>query len=286
MRVESNKTIRIVVLGVLIGHASLVVLEGPSTRSNFVQVLILDALTPVEGLVAYATNGISSVWDEYVALRGTSEENERLREENAELQMELARNRVELSEAERLRRYLGMGAEVYGERVAARVIGRDPTFLRQTVTIDRGTLHGVQINSAVVTPDGIVGRVIEVAHYSAIVQLVSDPASAVGVIVESSRAQGIVQGWDEGMVRLDHVDDSAVLHVGDELVTSGTDGIYPRGLPVGQVLEVGRPDDLLKTATVRPAADLSRLEEVLVLTSRTVTGMAPAPRDPPIPESY
>ncbi len=279
MRVESNKAVRFVVLAVLFGHASLVVLEGPSTRTNFVQVLVLDALTPVERIVDFASNGISSVWKGYVDLRGTHEENEKLREENAELRMTLARNRAELSEADRLRRFLGMGAEAYGEQVVARVIGRDPTFVRQTVTIDRGTAHGVHVNSAVITPEGVAGRVIEAAHYSAIVQLISDPASAVGVIVDSTRAQGILQGWDDGLVRLEHVDDSAVLEVGDELVTSGHDQIYPKGLPVGRIVEAGRPDDLLKTATVRPSADLARLEEVLVLTSRTVTVVPLDPRD-------
>lgn len=284
MKVESNKKMmRFVVLAALIGHASLVVLEGPSTRTNFVQVLVLDALTPVERLVDFGTNRISSVWQSYFNLRGTQQENEELREENAELRMTLARNRAQLSEAERLRRFLGMGAEVYGERVVARVIGRDPTFVRQTLTIDRGTSDGVHVNSAVITPDGVAGRVIAAAHYSAIVQLISDPASAVGVIVDSTRAQGILQGWDDGLVRLEHVDDSAVLEVGDELVTSGTDQIYPKGLPVGRIVDVGRPDDLLKTATVEPSVDLSRLEEVLVLTSRTVTGRR---LDPPDPGSF
>jgi rod shape-determining protein MreC len=286
MRLESNRTVGLIVLAVLVGHASLVVLEGPSARTDVVQVMILDALTPVEKLVAWGSNGIATVWNGYIHLRGTHEENERLREENAELRMALSRNREQLSEADRLRRFLGMGAEIYGERVASRVIGRDPTLIRQTLTIDKGTVHGVQVNSAVITPEGIAGRVIEVAHYSAIVQLLSDPASAVGVIVDSSRAQGIVQGWNDGMVRLEHVDDSAALAVGDELITSGTDQIYPKGLPVGRIVAVGRPEELLKTASVEPAVDLGKLEEVLVLTSRSVTGVPPGSLEPPIPGSY
>jgi rod shape-determining protein MreC len=174
--------------------------------------------------------------------------------------------------------------QVNGERVAARVIGRDTTLSRQTITIDRGLRSGLHANAVVITPDGVVGRVIHAAYFSSLVQLVSDPESAVGVIVDASRVQGVVRGWDRGSMRLEHVDASDELQVGDLLITSGTDQIYPKGLPVGAVASLGRVEDLMKTAVVSPAAELGRLEEVLCLinvtdSTRLIDVLPEAPRN-------
>ena len=197
---------------------------------------------------------------------GTRQENDSLRQENAELQQEIDRNRGDVDEAERLRDFFDLDLQVTGERVAARVIARDATVSRQVVTIDKGTVHGIHENAAVITPNGrVVGRVIHAAHLSSTVQLISDPDSAVGVIVESSRVQGIVRGWDNGTLRLEHVDDSLELQVGDRLITSGTDQIYPKWLQFGEVMALGPVEDLMKPANVRPSANLGRLEEVLCL---------------------
>lgn len=234
-------------------------------RAGLVRTLILDALAPIEKLVDVSIYGVSSIWSDYFALLDTRRENEVLRRENDGLRMEIDRNRIDVDEAERLRELFDIDPQISSERVAARVIARDATVLRQAITIDKGTAHGIHVDAAVITPDGVVGRVIHAAYLSSLVQLVSDPDSAVGVIVESSRVHGIVRGWDNRTLRLEHVDESLALQSGDRLITSGTDQIYPKGLPFGQVVALGLVEDLMKTASVQAAADLNRLEEVLCL---------------------
>jgi len=242
--------------------------EG-SARAGLVRTLVLDGLAPIEKLVDVSIHGVGSVWSDYFALLDTRRENEELQAENDELRMALDRNRADVDEAGRLRELFDLVSRITGERVAARVIARDATVSRQAIIIDKGTVHDIHVNAAVVTPNGVVGRVIHAANLSSLVQLISDPDSAVGVIVESSRVQGIVRGWDNLSLRLEHVDESLVIEPGDMLITSGTDQIYPKGWPFGQVVELGEVEDMMKTASIRPAADLGRLEEVLCLINAT-----------------
>ena len=150
--------------------------------------------------------------------------------------MEIARNRTEVNEAARLREFFDLGPHITGERIVARVIASDATISRQMIMIGKRTVHGLHVNCAVITPDGVVGRVVHAGHWAAIVQLISDPDSAVGVTVETSRVQGVVRGANDGGLRLEHVDESLELHVGDRLVTSGTDLIYPKGFRLDRSL--------------------------------------------------
>ena len=262
----SNKTVWLLLFAVLFGHAALAsVLTAGRTRTGLVRTLMLDGLAPIEKLIDVSINGSITAWNNYFALLNTSRENAALRAENAELRMEIARNRTEVNEAARLRAILDLGPHIAGERIVARVMASDATISRQMMTIDKGTLNGMHVNAACITPDGVVGRVVHTGHWSAIVQLISDPDSAVGVTVETSRVQGIVRGANNGSLRLEHVDESMELQLGDWLVTSGTDLIYPKGLPFGQVVELGPAAALMKTAAVRPAADLGQLEELVCL---------------------
>ena len=268
---ESNKTVWIVLVTVLLAHVTLGALSvGDPPRTGLVRTLILDGLTPIEKLFDFSVNGVSTLWNNYFSLLDTLNENRRLRRENADLHMEIERNREDFSQAERLRRLLGALPFDTGRRVVARVIGSDPTPGRRTVTIDKGRVHGLFADAPVMTPDGIVGRVIHTGHFAAIVQLVSDPESGVGIVMRSSRVQGIVRG-DGRDLELVLIADDNELAVGDELLTSGTDRIYPKGLNVGVIESIGPTEDLMKTARIRPAADLTRLEEVLCLIDRPDT---------------
>src|SRR5947207_357936 len=149
-----------------------------------------------------------------------------------------------------------------GKTIVARVIGRDPAR-NQTVTIDKGAAHGVKTDSAVITPAGVVGRVIQTSNFFSIVQLIVDSQSAVGVLVESTRRQGIVRGTGGRDLDLDYIDDDNDLKQGDMFLTSGLDRIYPKGLPLGVITSIGPRRGLLKTVQIRPTADLGRLEEVI-----------------------
>ncbi len=264
----SNRNVWLVLCAVLFGHTLMITLPGGGrNETGIVRTLILDGLTPIEKLFDVIIDGTGSVWRNYFTLLNTRRENLRLEAELSRLQMELEQQREAVGEAARLRRLLDLDPLVNAERVVARVIGRDTTSSRQTVTIDKGTWHGLHNNSPVITPDGIVGRIIHAGHAASIVQLVSDPEGAVGVIARSSRLQGIIRGDGTRYLELEHIDDHIELLPGEEIITSGTDQIYPKGLPVGSVAANGPDRDLLKTARVEPAADLSRLEEVICLIS-------------------
>src|SRR2546428_8431361 len=235
--------------------------------TSFVRMWILDSLAPMEKLVDRSTYSFSYIWERYVALIGIHDENQRLNHQLDELQMEVHRNREALAELQRLRALLSLSPSDAGKTMVARVIGRDPAR-SQTVTIDKGTAHGVRPDSAVVTPQGVVGRVIHSSNFFSIVQLIVDSQSAVGVVLESTRRQGIVRGTGGRDLDLDYIDDDNDLKEGDIFLTSGLDRIYPKGLPVGVIKSIGPRRGLLKTVQIRPSTDLGRLEEVICIIER------------------
>ena len=228
----------------------------------------MDSLTPVEKLVDRISNSLYGVWDGYFVLVGVNRENHRLQAEISDLRMQLARQSEDILEAERLRKLLQLDEAGIGKKTTARVIGRDPTEGHRSITIDKGRSHGIQVDSAVLTPDGIVGRVIHAGNYSAIVQLIVDSQSAVGVLVLPNRRVGIIKGNGTVEMDLDYIDDDTELKEGDPLITSGDDHIYPKGLPVGVITSVGPRRGLFKTVRIKPIADLGRLEEVLCVIER------------------
>jgi rod shape-determining protein MreC len=233
--------------------------------TGFVRVWLLDSLAPVEKLVDRSTYAVRSVWDGYIALIGIRNENQQLKRQVDDLQMQLQQRREDIVELQRLRGMLSLPVSGVGKTVVARVIGRDPAH-SQTVTIDKGATHGVKADSAVITPAGIVGRVIHTSNFFSIVQLIIDSQSAVGVLLESTRRQGIVKGTGSRDLDLDYIDDDNDLKQGDTFLTSGLDRIYPKGLPVGVIASIGPRRGLLKTVQIRPSADLGRLEEVICIT--------------------
>jgi rod shape-determining protein MreC len=174
-------------------------------------------------------------------------------------------------EAQRIRVLAGLQDSGIGKSVVARVIGRD-AGRNQTVTIDKGRAHGVRKDSAVITADGVVGRVILSSNFFSIVQLIDDSQSAVGVMVESTRRQGIVKGTGNRDLDLDYIDDDNEIKQGDRFLTSGQDRVYPKGIPVGVITSISDVRrGYIKTVQIRPTADLGRLEEVLCIIERPQT---------------
>lgn len=235
----------------------------------------MDTLTPAERLVDRSIHSVAQLWTGYVALVGIRAENERLQSEIDRLRMEQHLDREAVLEAERLRRFFEIDFSV-GDPIVARVSGGDPSVSRQTITVDKGRRAGVEPGAPGMTPDGIVGRVIHTSYSSSIVQLLTDPVSAVGALVQESRVEGIVHGNGTNQLVFEHAEAGAPLKPGQMVVTSGTERIYPKGLPIGVISAVDSVTDLVSMAIVEPAADLSRLEEVLLLEAQ--------PDDPP-PES-
>jgi rod shape-determining protein MreC len=253
--------------------------KHPSERSSFDRV-ILAVTAPLEKGVAWCVNGALGLWNGYVDLRHAQESARRLKEELgvARLdQLELARLRAE---NERMAKLLAFAEQAPARRVVGgRVIGvrLDPKGL-QLVTIDRGANDGVARMMPVVTSQGVVGRVHDVTGSTADVLLLSDRNSSIAVRVERTRARANVRGTGSpDLCRLEYALRSDDMGEGDLLVTSGTDGVFPRGFPVGRIAGLKRAGQgLYQRADVAPAVDVTKLEEVLVLTSHESSAEAEA----------
>ncbi|HLH29828.1 MAG TPA: rod shape-determining protein MreC [Terriglobia bacterium] len=266
--VESKKPVWIVLTVALVIHTGLISLQGRRRiDTSFVRMWILDSLAPMEKLVDRSTHGLWSVWNGYIALIGLHGENDRLKRENDALRMQIANEHESVLEAQRVLALNGLPAAGMGRTLVARVIGRD-AGRSQTVTIDKGLAHGVKPDSAVITAAGVVGRVIQSSNFFSIVQLITDSQSAVAVLLESNREQGIIKGNGGAILDLDYIDDDNALKEGDKFLTSGMDKVYPKGLPLGTITSIGARRGLIKTVEIRPAADLGRLEEVLLVVDR------------------
>jgi rod shape-determining protein MreC len=239
---------------------------------GFLRLWILDALVPLERLVDYGVRGVYGVWDGYIALIHVRKDNERLVAENDRLKMQLRSNDEALKEAERLRQLYGLSDTEIGKFILARVIGRDPSLSLQTLTIDRGLASGVKMNASVITLDGaVVGRVMSVGNLSAVIQLITDAQSEIAGMLKDTRVQAVFKGTGGRDLELDYIDNDNDIVEGNELITSGLDRIHPKGLPIAKITSVGPRRSLFKVVLARPAADLRRLEEVLIIETPALT---------------
>jgi len=251
-------------------------LRSPTARDP-VGRLLLDALAPFQVVFGWVGRSVGRVWSGYMDVVDARQENEQLRAHVAALAAQLLRSGELERENQRLGALLSLRGQLAGAGYGARVIGRDPSPLAMTLTIDRGARDGLRRGMAVVAPQGVVGQVAEASHTAARVVLLTDHNSGIDAIVQRSRARGVVKGGTDGTCRMDYLTRDADVQVGDRILTSGLDGIFPKGLVVGDVVEVGRSNrGLLQAATVRPSVDLERLEEVLV-----VDPAATVPDEPP-----
>jgi len=252
-------------LGVFFAHAKR---ASDQTR---VDRAILWVTRPVEWVVSRAVTGALEGWNGYVALRHAHERARAISHEANLLRLERDELLQERAENERLRRLLAFSQEAPDRTyLGARVIGvRLGPSGRQILTLDRGAEDGVVRNMPVVVADGVVGRVAAATTRTADVLLLVDTYSSIAVRVERTRARANVRGTGKpDGARLEYALRSEDMIEGDVLVTSGTDGIFPRGLRVGKVTQLRRsPHGLFQDATVVPAVDPTRVEEVLVLTS-------------------
>lgn len=230
--------------------------------------IILKGITPAliaaEGVGTRASN----LWNGYVNLVDTARQNDELRGELRDLQSRVALLNEAGRENLRLRELLQFSTERQLRGVTASVIGGDPSGWVKGVVVDKGSSSGISPGMAVIHPQGVVGQVISVTAHSARVLLVSDHASGVDVLMETSRARGIVEGAGEQVCELKFVTKDVSVRVGEQVITSGMDGVYPKGLVVGQVAQIGNSSaGLFQPVEINPAVDFARLEEVLLVPS-------------------
>jgi rod shape-determining protein MreC len=252
--------------GVLIAQLLLLAVQiKRDSRGRLIRVWAVTAVSPFERSGAWGLGKISGVWNHYFALQSTSRENEALRVENDSLKLTITQLENKAAEADRLAAVLNF-RESHPKlpMITARVIGASAGTASRIVEIDRGERDGIRRNLAVITPDGAVGKVIEIYRDSAQVLLLTDKDGGVGAMLAESRDQKPVGGTGETLLTLKYVSNDDKVSVGEKVVTSGMDKIFPQGIPVGTVLEV-KPGNTFKQILLKPAAKLERLEEVIIL---------------------
>jgi rod shape-determining protein MreC len=262
----------IILVGVLflqvLGLAVQVKKGGDMENTRLIRIWAVGVVTPLERVVVWAQNGVAGVWHNYFYLRGVRAENRELKEQIEKMRIEHVRLNEDAAQARRLQTLLAFKEQFISKTVAAQVIGSSGSDLSRVIYIDKGADAGLQRDMAVMTADGIVGKVTMVYPSVAQVLLINDPSSGVGVILEKSRLQGVLRGTPNGEVVLNDVMSDEQVPVGETALTSGGDQIFPKGLPVGTVSKVGNGKDLFLSIKVKTAADLSKLEEVLVLVEK------------------
>jgi rod shape-determining protein MreC len=240
------------------------------TQQQPVKGFVQAAFSPIQSATSWLSSTGGGFINEIVSFRSTARENEALKERLAQTELELRNIQEAKTENYRLQGLLALKSEPGPEKIFARVIARDASVWFNTITINRGSASGIALNMPVVTPGGIVGRVVAVSPVTAQVMLITDEKAAAGAIVGqlgSSGALGSVRGLgNSGLVEMRYVSGLQKVEPGDYILTTGQDGIYPAGLNVGEVIEVKdgtatQPHQIY----IRPSARLDQLTEVAVL---------------------
>ena len=253
---------------VLVGHLVLISVQVQSKAGvPLIEAFAFGAFSRVQRANAAVVDLVRNGWGNYVALRGARTENAALKQQLAEVEVQLAQERALAARSGQLQALLDLKTSVSLPTLPAEVIAGNPNPGILTVTINRGSADGVQTDMAVISPKGIVGRIVgRPAARAARVQLLVDQTAAAGAIIERSRAGGMVVGVDgDPALQMQLVSNLSDVVVGDQVVTSGVDGVYPKGFPVGRVETAERGGGLYRQIGVRPAVDFSSLEEVLVV---------------------
>lgn len=242
--------------------------SAASGGTRLIRVWTVSAVSPFERALVATGSFIRRNFHSYIDLHNVRKQNRELQDQVAQLKLEQVRLQADADQARRLRSLLGFTQHYVGQLLPAQVIGTSGTELSHMIQIDKGSTSGIKVDMPVITPDGVVGKIKDVFPYASMVLLISDRESGAGVILENSRLQAVLRGSPRGQLQLSDVMADENVAPGELVVTSGGDGVFPKGLPVGTVSRVSPDHDNqpFLSVAVRPAADLNKLEEVLVVT--------------------
>ena len=257
-------------LAVVLGQVLLISAQVNSQKG----VPVLESVTfgifsEVQRVMSSGVSGIRHGWGGYIGLRNLRAENDALKRDLAAAQIAAQEQSALASRARGLEKLLELRDRTSLQTTAAEIIGVASAQDFRTVTIDKGTRDGLRPDMAVIAPAGVVGRIVVPSARSAKVQLLVDRNAAAGAIVERTRAQGVVVGAGGERLEMEYVSEAYDIVVGDVVVTSGIDGIYPKGFVIGRIESVERSGGAYKRITVRPAVDFNGIEEVLVVVTPT-----------------
>ena len=243
--------------------------EAPKDALPWWQSVVLEAAAPLQSLVSKPAATISDTWSHYVSLIGVGEENEALRERISLLEDENLQFREALVTSGHLERIAAMANEFDTPMLPSQVVGLDVSPLFRSALVDRGTEQGVRPGNPVITNKGVVGMVTAASGHAARTMLVMDRQSTVDGIVQRSRTRGLIPGRGRDDLQFEFVGRGADVQIGDVIITSGLGGIYPKGLRLGAVVSLSDPGGaLMQHASVQPAVDFGRLEQVFVMLRR------------------
>ena len=256
------------VLAVVLAHVILISTQvNAEPGASVLETVTFGAFAEVQRLLTSGLDNVVGLWSGYVGLRDVREQNLELNREVADLRFELQTQRALAQQTRSLERLLELRQTVALPTLSARVIATDATPYFRTLTIDRGRRAGVRSDLAVIAPNGVVGRVVgSPGPRAAQVQLLIDRNAAAGALIERTRVSGVVVGTDDSSrFQLEYVSNLEDVQVGDEIVTSGIDGIYPKGFRIGVVTQVEDGIGLYQLIQVSPVVEFSQIEDVLVV---------------------
>jgi rod shape-determining protein MreC len=238
----------------------------PDSEQSVLRIWLVTGFAPVVRVADAVLSSVKGTGASYVDVRHAREENLELREKVDQLTAERNNALERAAELDRLRTQLALPPRPQYRELAANVISRNASLWFRRLTIDRGTLDGVKRDMPVATAGGIVGRVISVGPNFAMVQVITDKHAGVGAMLQASRAMGEIRGLDNDRCELKNISTSEKVEVGESVVTTGLDRIYPKGLLVGTVERIeADPNAPWHKIVVKPAAPVDRVEHVLVL---------------------
>src|SRR5689334_59797 len=223
----------------IVGLAVQVKRSSQNQSTRLIRVWTVAAITPIEKNIVRLQGGVSDIWHNYMYLRGVRQQNRELQDQIQQLQLEQVRLRQDAEQARRLQSLLGFKEQFINKTVAAQVIGSSGSEQSRLVYIDKGSDEGIKNDMAVITASGVVGKVSSVINgNTSQVLLINDQNSGVGTILEQSRLQGVLKGKASGQLVLDKIMSEEEVKLGDRVLTSGGDQIFPKGLPVGTVSDI------------------------------------------------
>jgi rod shape-determining protein MreC len=237
---------------------------------RLIRVWAVEMVTPLGRTAAWIGDAVGGSWNGYIALRHLRAENEQLQNEIDQLKLRDAELQGRAAEADRLGGLLGFrDAHTEVPMLAARVIGASPDAGSHVVFLSRGSRDGIRRDMGVITPEGVVGKIIAVFPDTSQVLVLNDKESGVGALLANTRTQSPVRGTGDPALSMEYISNDVKVDPGETVLTSGQDRIFPKDLPVGTVM-AAVPDkhSPFQQVTIKPAAHLDQLEEVLVLLSR------------------
>jgi rod shape-determining protein MreC len=276
-RADAGRRARSLLVAVVLGHVLLISAQVASPAGpSLLRIAVVSVVTGIQEASWLVAGAIHGVWDGYAALRRVREDNARLTQENTDLRVQLQQARANAAGADDMRALLELRPRLPWKTTGADVVAGSLSPDYRAVTIDKGLTDGISRDMPVLNAAGVVGRVAQPSANTATVQLLIDRSAAAAVRIERTRTEGIALGNGNDTLRLEYLSATADVVVGDTVVTAGIDGVYPPGLGIGLIEHVERAGPAYRRVVIRPFADFSRLESVLVLVAP-----APVPLPPP-----